>query len=152
MAYGPDWPYFNQKQKNNITKFWPTGFFKSIIFSFLKKKEIKHNKHINNQNQETFIAIIINYTFRIFLLRLLCKRIFFKKYWPYKSNNIVFILPTNWPYFFCCLYRRPKKLNWFHLSTVSGTNFVYSFSFLRNWSTQSYPAIFACFRIASLIS
>ena len=27
-----------------------------------------------------------------------------------------------------------------------------SFSFLRNWNAQSYPSIFACFRMASLIS
>ena len=152
MSTGPTDPTLCKNKKIILQNFGQLTFSKSIIFCFLKKKDIKHNKHINNQNQEIFIAIIINYTFRIFLLRLLCKRIFFKKYWPYKSNNIVFILPTNWPYFFCCLYRRPKKLNWFHLSTVSGTNFVYSFSFLRNWITQSYPAIFACFRIASLIS
>ena len=27
LVYGPDQPYFKQKQKNNITKFWLTGFF-----------------------------------------------------------------------------------------------------------------------------
>ena len=27
FVYGPDRPYFKQKQKNNIRKFWPTGFF-----------------------------------------------------------------------------------------------------------------------------
>ena len=27
LVYGPDRPYFKQKQKNDITKFWPTGFF-----------------------------------------------------------------------------------------------------------------------------
>ena len=27
LVYGPDRPYFKQKQKNNITKFWPTGLF-----------------------------------------------------------------------------------------------------------------------------
>ena len=24
LVYGPNRPYFKQKQKNNITKFWPT--------------------------------------------------------------------------------------------------------------------------------
>ena len=27
LVYGHDRAYFKQKQKNNITKFWPTGFF-----------------------------------------------------------------------------------------------------------------------------
>ena len=27
LVYWPDRPYFKQKQKNNITNFWPTGFF-----------------------------------------------------------------------------------------------------------------------------
>ena len=35
---------------------------------------------------------------------------------------------------------------------VSGTGFVCSLVFVKNWSTQSYPAIFACLRMASLIS
>ena len=26
-VYGPDRTYFKQKQRNIITKFWPTGFF-----------------------------------------------------------------------------------------------------------------------------
>ena len=40
-------------------------FFKSTIFCFLKKrKKTERNKsYINNQNQETFIDIIINYKF-----------------------------------------------------------------------------------------
>ena len=80
LVYGPDRPYFKQKQKNNITKFWPTDFFLVYYFLLFEEKEIKHNKHINNQNQEAFIVIIINYTFSIFLLCLLCKIIFFKKY------------------------------------------------------------------------
>ena len=41
MVYGPDRPYFKQKQKNNITKFWPTDFF--LIFYFLLFEE-KTNK------------------------------------------------------------------------------------------------------------
>ena len=46
LVYGPNRPYFKQKQKNN-TKFGPTGFF--LIYYFLlfeKKKEIKHSKLI----------------------------------------------------------------------------------------------------------
>ena len=27
LVYGPERPYFKQKQKNNITKFWPIVFF-----------------------------------------------------------------------------------------------------------------------------
>ena len=40
-------------------------FFKSTIFCFLKKrKKTERNKtYINNQNQEAFIDIIINYKF-----------------------------------------------------------------------------------------
>ena len=82
LVYGPDWPYFKQKQKNNITKFWPTDFFLVYYFLLFEEKEIKHNKHIYNQNQEASIVIIINYTFSIFLLCLLCKIIFFKTYLP----------------------------------------------------------------------
>ena len=36
------------------------------FFCFLKKKEIEHNKHINNQHQEAFMVLIINYTFAFF--------------------------------------------------------------------------------------
>ena len=77
LVYGHNRPYFKQKQNNDNTKFWSTDFFKSIIFCFLQKIEIKYNKHINNQNQEEFIVIIINYTFSVILLCLLCKIIFF---------------------------------------------------------------------------
>ena len=27
LVCGPNRPYFKQKPKNNVTKFWPTGFF-----------------------------------------------------------------------------------------------------------------------------
>ena len=58
----PDRPYFKQKQKNNITKFWQIDFFKIIIFCFFFLiKEIEQQTYINNQNQEAFIVIIINY-------------------------------------------------------------------------------------------
>ena len=52
LVYGSDWPYFKQKQKNNITKFWPTGFFLYLFFSdfWKKEKEIKHLTYINSQN------------------------------------------------------------------------------------------------------
>ena len=62
LVYGPDRPYFKQKKKNNITNCWPTGVFLSIIFCFLKKKEIKLLKRINNQNQEAFSVIVINFS------------------------------------------------------------------------------------------
>ena len=35
--------------------------------------------------------------------------------------------------------------------TVSGTNFVYSFSLLRNWVMQSYSATISCSRIISWV-
>ena len=50
----------------------------------MKKKEIKHKKHINKQNQEAFIVVIINYRFIVFLLCWLCKIIF---YINNNSNN-----------------------------------------------------------------
>ena len=34
LVYGPDRPYFKQKQKNNITKCWPTGFFYLLFSAF----------------------------------------------------------------------------------------------------------------------
>ena len=38
LVYGPDRPYFKQKQKNNTKTFWPIGlFFYSFIFCFLQK-------------------------------------------------------------------------------------------------------------------
>ena len=33
LVYRPDRPYFKQKQKNNIKKFWPTGIFFNLLFS-----------------------------------------------------------------------------------------------------------------------
>ena len=45
MVYGPDRPYFKQKLKNNIAKFWRTGFF--LIYYFLLFLKKKHNKHNN---------------------------------------------------------------------------------------------------------
>ena len=77
---GPTDPTLNKNKKIILKTFGQLAFFKSITFCFLKKKEIKHNKHINNQNQEAFIVIVTNYTFSVFLLCLLCKIIFFKKF------------------------------------------------------------------------
>ena len=57
------------------------------------KKGIKHNKHINNQNEEAFIVIVINCTFSIFFLCLLFKIIFFfkKNNDPENENQIIFL-------------------------------------------------------------
>ena len=33
LVYGPDRPYFQQKQKNDFTEFWPTGIFLNLLFS-----------------------------------------------------------------------------------------------------------------------
>ena len=47
LVNGPDQPYFKQKQKNNIAKFWPTGVFNLLFLIFeKKKKKKKHNKLI----------------------------------------------------------------------------------------------------------
>ena len=97
----PDLPYFKQKQKN-ITKFWQIDFFKIIIFCFFLIKEIEQQTYINNQNQEAFIVIIINYKLRVFPLCLVCKILLSKKYRSSESNNIIFILPTD-TIVFCCL-------------------------------------------------
>ena len=46
----------------------------------MKKVRSKiYQTHIDNQNQEAFIVIIMNYKLPIFLLYLLCKILFFKK-------------------------------------------------------------------------
>ena len=39
LIYGPDQPYFKQKQKSNSAKFSLSRFFQFIIFCFLKKNE-----------------------------------------------------------------------------------------------------------------
>ena len=44
LVNGPDQPYFKQKQKNNIAKFWPTGVFNLLFLIFEKKKK----KNITN--------------------------------------------------------------------------------------------------------
>ena len=77
---GPTDPTLSKNEENNITKFWPTGSFWSIDFFFLKKKENKQNKHINNKNQEAFIVMIISRTFSDFLLCSQLKIIFSKNY------------------------------------------------------------------------
>ena len=86
LVYRPDRPCFKQKQKNDITKLWPTAFFLNLLlsaFCFLQKKRNKMlQAYINNQNQEVFIVIIINYKLRGFLLCLLCKILILKKSRP----------------------------------------------------------------------
>ena len=81
---GPTDPTLSKNKKIILQNFGQVAFFKSIIFCFLKKKKKKRNKtkqtFINNQSQEAFISIKINYKLRIFLLCLLCKILFFKKY------------------------------------------------------------------------
>ena len=66
-----DRPYFEQKQKNSITKFWPTGFF--LIYYFLLFEKKKRN------NQEAFIFIIINYKLQVFLKYVFPFKISFSK-------------------------------------------------------------------------
>ena len=47
---------------------------------------------------------------RVFLLCLLCKILFLKKYRPWESNNIIFTLPTDRPYFFA-VFPVDQKIN-----------------------------------------
>ena len=56
LVNGFDRPYFKQKQKSNITKLQPTGFFKNYYFLLLEKKIMirkktyqtyKNNKHLS---------------------------------------------------------------------------------------------------------
>ena len=46
LVYGHDRLYFKQKRKNDVTKFWSTGFFLIYYFLIFEKKEIKHSKLI----------------------------------------------------------------------------------------------------------
>ena len=46
LVNGPDQPYFKQKQKNNIAKFWPTGVFNLLFLIFEKKQNKKKHKLI----------------------------------------------------------------------------------------------------------
>ena len=43
-----------------------------------------------------------------------------------------------------------KKIYYYIYGTVSETNSVYSFSFLRNWGMQSYSVTITCCRMTSL--
>ena len=54
---GPLAPTLNENKKIIIQNFGQLDFFKSIIFCFLKKKEVKHNKYINNENRQAFIVL-----------------------------------------------------------------------------------------------
>ena len=73
-------PNLSKDKKTILKNFGRLTFFLSYYFLVFDKKEIKRSKHTNNQNQEAFIVIITNYTFSVFLLCLLCKIIFVKKY------------------------------------------------------------------------
>ena len=65
LVYGPDRPYFKEKQKKNITKFWASTIYLIyyiLLFEKRKKKETEQT-HISNQNQDELIILwqIINY-------------------------------------------------------------------------------------------
>ena len=47
LVYGPDRPYFKQKQEDNITKFSPIDIFKIDYLLLLDKK-------IRNKTQQTY--------------------------------------------------------------------------------------------------
>ena len=116
----------------------------------MKEKEIKHNKHMNNKNEEVFITTIKSYTFSNFFCIWYAKHCFLKKYRSSESN-FIFILRTDWAYFLRCLAPRPKKITWFQLITLSETYFVCNFSFLRNWSTQSKSRNFCLFQNSLIV-
>ena len=98
----------------------------NVLFSvFWKKKRNKTKQiYINNQNQETFIVIIINYKLRAFLMP------FHSKYYSLKNTDPknwiilpLFCRPTDWPYFFAVLPVDQKT--WFRLKTFkSKENFI----------------------------
>ena len=56
--------------------------------------------YINKENQEAFIVIIINYELQVFFCVCYAKYYFLKKCRPQDSNNVIFILPTDRPFFF----------------------------------------------------
>ena len=75
-SYGPDRPYFKQKQKNNLTTFWPIEFF--LIYYFLLFEKI--NKNLYKQpKRRSIIVIIINYKIAGFSSVLVMQNIIFKK-------------------------------------------------------------------------
>ena len=110
LAYGPDRPYFKQKQKKNIFQHFDQLAFLIYYFLLFFKKNI----YIQQTYQDAFIAIIINYKSRFFLLCLLYKISFLKNYRPEESNNIIF-LPTDRPYFFNWPV---DQITWFHLIKI----------------------------------
>ena len=77
------------KNKKIILQNCPTGFFLIYYFLLLEKK-INKQTYINNENQEAFIVVIINYKLQVFLLRLLYKMLFIKKN-TYRKNQITFL-------------------------------------------------------------
>ena len=112
MVYGSDRPYFKQQQKkiNNITKFCLTGIFLVYYFLLFEKKKKKQNitTYLNNQNQNAFAVIIINYKL---INEIILRRFFFcvcyAKYYFLKNtdpkNQIIFIYFADQPtLFFCC--------------------------------------------------
>ena len=108
---GPTDPTLSKSKKIILQNVDQLAFFQSIIFCFLKKKEIKHNKHINNQNQEVFIVIVINYTFSVFLLCLLYKIIFFKKILTLRIKQYYFYFANRSTLFFSLSCPQTKKIN-----------------------------------------
>ena len=75
-------PTLSKSKKIILQNFGQLDFFLIYYFLLFEEIEIKHNKHINNLNQEAFIVIIINYTFSVFIMCLLCKILFSKKHRP----------------------------------------------------------------------
>ena len=75
---GPTDPTLTKNKKVILQNFGQLAFFYPLFSAFSRRAN--KTEHISNQNQEVFIVIIISYIFRIFLLFLLCKIIFLKRY------------------------------------------------------------------------
>ena len=113
--------------------------FKSIIFCFLKKKEVKHNKTKTKKP-----IIIINYTFSVFLLCLLCKIIFFWKILTLRIKQFIFLFPTNWPCIFFAVFPVDQKI--YLVSPVLFLEFCAQFYFLKKLEHTILSSHFCLFQ------
>ena len=101
-------PILSKSKKIILQNFGKLTFLNYYFVFLFLIKEIKQQTYINNQNQEAFIVIILNYKLQVFPLCLLCK-ILLSKIYGFSESNIIFILPTD-PIVFYCLACRLK--NW----------------------------------------
>ena len=74
----------------------------------MKEKEIKHNKHMNNKNEEVFITTIKSYTFSDFFCIWYAKHCFLKNTDPQNQILFLFCGPIE-PIFYAVLPIDQKK-------------------------------------------